>query len=62
VKLVEEMNYTIQYIYPMEGITEDEKMRITAKVKSGYDLSRKIDTDTARTLEMRRKEAEAKAK
>ncbi len=62
VKLVEEMDYKVKYIYPMEGITEDEKMRITANVKSGYELSRKIDTDGTKALEMKRKAAEIKAK
>ncbi len=37
-------------------------MRITAKVKSGYELSRKIDTSGTKALEMKRKEAEAKEK
>ena len=57
VKLVEEMEYNVKYIYPMEDISEDEKMRVTAKVKSGYELSKKVNTEDARIIDEKRRAA-----
>lgn len=48
-KLVEDLGYNIVYIYTTEGMTEDQKKVITAKVRDGYMLyqqSMGIDTST----------------
>ncbi len=39
-KLTEDLWYTIIYIYTNDGMGEDQKKIITAKVKDGYDLYR----------------------
>ncbi len=39
-KLTEDLWYTIIYIYTTEGMDEDQKKIITAKVKDGYELYR----------------------
>jgi hypothetical protein len=40
-KLVDDLGYIILYIYTTEGMTEDQKKLITAKVKDGYMMYKK---------------------
>jgi hypothetical protein len=40
-KLVDDLGYNILYIYTTEGMTEDQKKVITAKVKDGYVMYKK---------------------
>jgi len=37
-KLIEDLDYTIEYIYTSEGMDEEQKKVITAKVKDGYTM------------------------
>lgn len=37
-KLIEDLNYDITYIYTSEGMNEEQKKVITAKVRDGYSL------------------------
>ncbi len=48
-KLVEDLGYNVVYIYTTEGMTEDQKKVITAKVRDGYMLYQQsmwIDTSS----------------
>jgi hypothetical protein len=37
-KLIEDLDYKIEYIYTSEGMDEEQKKVITAKVKDGYTM------------------------
>lgn len=37
-KLVEDLKYDVKYIYTAPGMNEDQKKKITARVKDGYNL------------------------
>ncbi len=37
-KLVEDLKYDVKYIYTAPGMSEDQKKKVTARVKDGYNL------------------------
>jgi hypothetical protein len=52
-KLVDDLGYNIKYIYTTEGMTEDQKKLITAKVRDGYMMYQKslgIDLEWSRRV------------
>ncbi len=60
-KLYEDLGYNIVYIYTSEGMSEEQKKMITAKVKDGYQLYKQslgIDVNEKKLTEKENDEIE----